>query len=94
MKKIILSGYVSVPEVDLEGVRRALPGHISATRAESGCIVFEVKESELESGRFDVYEEFELMAAFETHQKRIKDSEWGTVSMGATRHYTIEELDS
>lgn len=93
MKKVILSGHIVVPESELTVVREALAIHIEATRAEDGCLVFRVEEHVSETGRFDVYEEFETPAAFHFHQQRVKESEWGSVTKNVVRHYTIEGLN-
>ncbi len=88
---ITLSGYILVEESEFESIRQALLAHIQATRAEAGCLVFDVEESATEKRRFDVYEQFVDRAAFEFHQKRVQESPWGTVSKNAKRFYTIEE---
>lgn len=93
MKKITLSGHIVVPDCDVANVRQALPVHIAATRAEKGCIVFNVEEHATEAGRFEVYEEFETPAAFKLHQKRVRESNWGSVTKNVTRHYVIDGLD-
>ncbi|EPR4995117.1 putative quinol monooxygenase, partial [Vibrio navarrensis] len=41
--------------------------------------------------RFDVYEEFVDKVAFEQHQKRVKASRWGKVTVSVERHYEIFE---
>jgi len=73
MSKVILSGHIVVIESELASVRNALLIHIEATRAEDGCIVFNVEEHTAEVGRFDVYEEFEDSDAFRFHQKRVRE---------------------
>lgn len=93
MPKIILSGHIEVPADELEQVREALTTHISKTRAEAGCLIFEVTESEDKLGVFTVYEEFESKEAFELHQKRVKESDWGAVTKNVSRHYTIQEVE-
>lgn len=94
MNKVILKGYITVPENELTSIRDALPAHIAATKSESGCILFEVKESDEEKGRFDVYEEFESKLAFDSHQVRVKNSNWGRITKNVIRNYTIEGIDN
>lgn len=91
MRKIILSGDIQIPEGDLEAVRAALPAHIAATRAEPGCIIFEVSEDPHDPCRFRVYEEFDSMASFDEHQRRAAASDWSEVTRNVVRNYTIEE---
>ena len=93
MPKIVLSGHISVSADDLIAVRQSLPLHIEATRAETGCLVFKVDEDSSEPGRFNVYEEFESRKAFEKHQARARESDWGRICRNVERHYEIEELD-
>ena len=90
MSKVILSGHIVVIESELASVRNALLIHIEATRAEDGCIVFNVEEHTAEVGRFDVYEEFEDSDAFRFHQKRVRESDWGSITKNVVRHYSVE----
>lgn len=92
MTKIVLKGHIDVGAGDLAAVRDELPKHIESTRAEAGCLVFEVAEVAGRPGRFSVYEEFISKAAFELHQRRVAASHWGTVSAGATRQYSLTEV--
>lgn len=94
MSKIILSGYIKVPDADLEAVQQALAEHIALTRSEPGCRVFQVKADPTERGRFNVYEEFTDKSAFEAHRLRVQQSAWGKVSQHAQRYYQIEGLES
>ncbi|EGR2914551.1 antibiotic biosynthesis monooxygenase [Vibrio parahaemolyticus] len=91
MGKVILSGYIEVPENELEIVTTALEQHIELTRQEAGCIVFEVTQSTEIPNRFNVYEEFLDKSAFELHQARVKASHWGQVTANVKRSYSIEE---
>lgn len=93
MSKVVLSGYISVPESDLPQVKTALPEHIRLTRAESGCLVFTVTECPSDPARFEVYEEFEDEAACKYHQKRVASSPWSTCTKNVERHYKIQSLD-
>ena len=93
MKKIILSGHIIVLPTELDAIKKALPAHIEATRAEQGCITFQVDEHPTETGRFEVYEEFINKAAFERHQQRVKKSTWATATKNITRHYTVKGLE-
>lgn len=93
MARIVLQGYIEVPAADLEAVAGALPDHIRLTRAEPGCLVFEVTQDPDDPGRFAVYEEFASKAAFDHHQQRTQASPWWRVTATAARHYTVEQLD-
>lgn len=91
MSKVTLEGYILVPESDLSAVESALGSHTALTRQEAGCLVFDVSQDETNKNRFNVYEEFVDRSAFESHQERVRQSEWGKVAAGAERHYRITE---
>ena len=91
MSKVILSGYIEVPQDDLDQVMQELPTHIKLTRAEPGCIVFEVNQDEDNPQRFSVYEEFLDNEAFERHQARVRSSRWGDVTGNVARHYQLSQ---
>ena len=80
--KVYLQGHINVPEDRLDQVRQALPAHIALTRAEEGCISFEVAEDVERSGRFNVSEVFANQAAFDAHQDRAKNSDWFRITQG------------
>ncbi len=88
-KKVYLSGHIAVPAERLEQVRAALSEHIALTRAEPGCVTFEVAEDPGIPGQFNVHEVFENRAAFDAHQERMKASRWFMVTEGIPRKYSI-----
>ena len=85
-----MSGYIIVPFADLAAVRECLPEHITRTRAEAGCLTFNVVEHVEKEGRFEVYEAFINQTAFEHHQSRARESKWGVVAKNIKRHYTVK----
>jgi quinol monooxygenase YgiN len=91
-KKIRLHGYVDVPPDRLADVTDALVHHIRLTRAEAGCISFEVIPCTDVVGRFLVAEEFESRAAFDNHQSRTGRSDWAQITAGLPRKYKITEV--
>lgn len=92
--KVVLKGYIDVPEADLASVTEALAEHIRLTHEEAGCLVFKVTEDSSHPGRFQVYEEFSDRDSFDWHQQRVKASRWGQVSANVARHYQITEQES
>ncbi|HCE4547422.1 TPA: antibiotic biosynthesis monooxygenase [Vibrio parahaemolyticus] len=92
MSKVILKGFILVPEGELETVKSALPIHMRLTKSEAGCLVFQVVENPDNPLRFDVYEEFTNRDAFEHHQLRVKDSDWWRVTVNVERHYEILDV--
>ncbi|MGO2341690.1 putative quinol monooxygenase [Vibrio litoralis] len=91
MSKVTLKGFILVPESDLKLVKRELVNHKRLTLEESGCITFSVTQNSENFLRFDVYEEFKDKASFDQHQKRVKSSHWGKVTVNVERHYEIFE---
>ena len=88
-RKVYLQGHITVPEDRLVLVRQALPTHIALTRAEGGCISFDVTEDVECSGRFNVSEVFANQAAFDAHQERAKNSDWFRITQGIPREYSV-----
>jgi len=79
---IRLTGTLRCAPDEADTVRAALPRHLRLTRAEPGCIAFDVTETV--PCVFSVSERFADRAAFETHQVRTRASDrWQ-----ATRHIT------
>ncbi|MEM8498054.1 MAG: putative quinol monooxygenase [Pseudomonadota bacterium] len=93
MSKVILSGYIEVPEADLDTVAAGLIEHIQLTRAEDGCLVFEISQDQKNPLRFNVYEEFESQASFQKHQERVRASTWGSITRNVQRQYQIEGIE-
>ena len=89
MPKIILKGFITVPEADLRDVQNELAKHIKLTQQEEGCLVFEVSQDKDNKNKFIVYEEFSSDEAFRAHQERVAQSKWGMVSANVERHYTV-----
>ncbi len=90
MPKVILKGYILVPNEQLDMVQEALVEHVRLTLEEPGCIVFSVEQNAQNPLRFDVYEEFVDKVAFENHQQRVVNSYWGRVTKDVERHYSIQ----
>jgi len=86
---VILSGYVDVPNGDLATVEAQLPTHIALSRAEDGCVSFNVRIDPQNPNRYLVDEEFTTQSAFDAHQARVKASEWGQATAHLHRKYTI-----
>lgn len=92
--KVFLKGHIDVPDDRLDAVTTALPVHIALTRAEPGCISFEVLPSDTVPGRFKVTEVFVDQPAFDFHQERARNSDWFTITQGIPRDYGITVGDA
>nr|WP_231637242.1 antibiotic biosynthesis monooxygenase [Microbacterium sp. No. 7] len=73
-------------------VREHLPRHVALTRAETGCLSFEVVQTD-DPLVWRVAERFTGAAAFAAHQERVAASEWGRATTGIERRYTVSGLD-
>ena len=93
MGRVRLEGYLEVPPERITQVVAALPAHIALTRAEPGCLAFEVSQSATTPGHFLVAETFVDQAAFDLHQARTRASAWAEVTAGLNRHYTVTVAD-
>ncbi|MDA7963835.1 putative quinol monooxygenase [Ruegeria sp.] len=92
--RVWLRGQITVPAERLAEVRAALPEHIALSRAEPGCLSFDVIEDETDPGRFSVTELFENRAAFDAHQTRTRASDWFHITQGIPRDYEVTEEPS
>ncbi len=72
-------------------VRAALDTHIRLTRAEPGCLSFEVTPTD-DPLVWQVDEAFADKAAFDAHQTRAGASDWAAQTAGIERNYTITGL--
>ena len=91
--QIVLTGYIDIPIEEVDLVTAALEVHKKLTRAEPGCLKFNVRPDKELLGRFSVYEKFASQEAFEAHQTRVQASEWGLISKNVERHYAIKEIE-
>lgn len=69
-------------------VRLLLPKHLELTRAETGCLRFEVVQTG-DPLVWDVSEVFADEVSFDLHQKRVRSSGWGRATAGIVRDYVI-----
>jgi quinol monooxygenase YgiN len=89
LAKVILQGFIVVPDSDLEVVKSELVIHKKLTLKEAGCLTFTVTPDEVNPHKFSVYEEFVYQTAFDNLQVRVKSSKWGEVTKDVERHYQI-----
>jgi len=83
-----LRGAIHVPLDKLDAMKQHLDLHTQLSRAEDGCLKFIVAPDPDTAGRFAVHEIFEDQTAFDAHQARVRDSDWGVFSAGFLRVYT------
>jgi quinol monooxygenase YgiN len=90
--EVTLTGtLICTTEEEAARVRAALDSHIALTRAETGCLSFEVTQSN-DPMIWTVSERFVNAASFEAHQIRAGASDWAVETKGITRDYKISGL--
>jgi quinol monooxygenase YgiN len=65
-----------------------LPTHIALSRAQSGCLSFDVTPTN-DPLIWHVSESFIDQAAFDAHQTRTRASDWYRITAHIPRHYVI-----
>ncbi|MEM8653894.1 MAG: antibiotic biosynthesis monooxygenase [Pseudomonadota bacterium] len=78
-------------EEEAARVRAALPDHLRLTRAEPGCLRFDVDPTD-DPLVWSVSEEFTDPGAFEAHRARAATSDWARATAGIERDYTIKGM--
>lgn len=76
---------------DRSAVLAHLADHLALTRAEPGCLSFEITETE-DPFTFEVMEAFRDRASFDAHQARTRDSAWFAATRHILRDFRLEEL--
>lgn len=67
-----------------------LPAHVHLTRAEPGCLSFDVVPTG-DPLIWQVDEAFADRAAFDAHQVRAADTDWAALTKDIARDYVITE---
>ncbi len=94
MKKVVLTGYIIIPNDERDEILSAFEIHKKLTLAETGCITFQITPCKDDTNKFMVYEEFINIDAFAEHQQRVKNSAWGKISTNVARHYQpVREIE-
>lgn len=92
MSNVFLTGtLVCSDQEQVAVVNRYLPLHIKLTRAEPGCLFFDVNPTE-DPLIWRVDERFQDGDSFRAHQQRVAGSEWGKATANIDRDYEIEGL--
>ncbi|GGI01403.1 putative quinol monooxygenase [Arthrobacter liuii] len=92
MTGIHLNGHLVCRDTnDVSIVFQHLGRHTELTRAEPGCVSFQVTPTD-DPLVWQVQEQFCDAAAFKAHQERVAASDWGHATAGIERRYTIEGL--
>jgi quinol monooxygenase YgiN len=82
---------VCMTQDEVQAVRAHLPDHLALTRAEPGCLTFEVTETD-DPMVYEVMEAFRDRPSFDAHQARTRDSAWFTATRGIVRDFRLEVI--
>lgn len=94
MSVIELTGQLICASRDeVEIVQQLLPRHTELSRAEPGCIHFDVVQTE-NPFVWTVTERFENQQAFDNHQRRVLESAWGHATAAIKREYLVRPIHS
>ena len=92
MTDVRLTGQLVCKNLDeAQLVIEHLPAHLALTRAEPGCVSFDVTPT-ADPLIWHVDERYVSEAVFMAHRDRVSDSEWGRMTLGIERRYSIEGL--
>ncbi len=90
--KVALTGHLRcATRAEADRVRSGLETHLRLTRAEPGCLRFDVTPTD-DPLVWRVSELFVNRAAFDAHQARTGASEWARLTAGITRAYNMTEI--
>lgn len=93
MNAIQLTGHlICASEEEAAIVAAYLPLHVEQTRAETGCLQFDVAPTH-DPLVWSVFELFTNQEAFDSHQDRVRASEWGVATSTIKRDYLVEVVD-
>ncbi|MBI1172666.1 antibiotic biosynthesis monooxygenase [bacterium] len=82
---------VCVNQDELQALRRHLTEHVRLTRAEPGCLQFEIVPCD-DPMIHEVLESFRDRASFDAHQARTRDSAWFAATRHILRDFRLEEI--
>ncbi|QJU52693.1 antibiotic biosynthesis monooxygenase [Herbiconiux sp. KACC 21604] len=90
--EVLLTGKLVCRDAADAGIVAALlPEHIELTRAEPGCLSFEVTATD-DPLVWAVEERFASEDAFAAHQARVGASSWGRNTAAVGRHYEVRRV--
>jgi len=82
---------VCVTEDEARAVARHVADHIALTRAEPGCLQFEITPTD-DPMVFEVMEAFRTREDFNAHQTRTRASTWFEATRSILRDFRVEEV--
>jgi quinol monooxygenase YgiN len=82
---------ICMTDDEAQAVRAHVTNHIALTRAEPGCLTFDIAETD-DPMVWEVMEAFRDRPSFDAHQARTRDSAWFAATRGILRDFKMEEI--
>lgn len=82
---------ICLSDAEAQAVRQHLAEHVRLTRAEPGCLTFDISPTD-DPLIWEVMEAFRDRASFDAHQTRTRSSDWFAATKGILRDFRLEEL--
>lgn len=82
---------ICMTDDEARAVRAHLADHLRLTRAEPGCLTFDVTETD-DPMVWEVMEAFRDRAGFDADQARTRASGWYHATRGVQRDFRVEEV--
>ena len=93
MSRVRLTGFLRCRTLEeADRIAPFLAEHIRLTRAEPGCLSFEVHRSAADPACFAVSETYADAAALAAHRARAEVTVWARVTAGIPRDYQVTDL--
>lgn len=86
--EVRLAGTIRCATDETESLRAAIPDHVARSRAEPGCLAFDIRAT-ADPCIYEVTERFRDQAAFDAHQMRTRASAWWGVTGHMDRDFEI-----
>ena len=83
-----LTGTIRCATDETETLRAAIPAHVALSRAEPGCLAFDIRPTS-DPCVFEVSERFCDDAAFQAHQARTRASAWWRITGHMQRDFEV-----
>jgi quinol monooxygenase YgiN len=82
---------ICMTEAESQAIRAHLPDHLALSRAEPGCLTFDVSPTD-DPLIWEVMEAFRTREDFDAHQARTRASPWFAATRTILRDFRMEEL--
>lgn len=92
MSKLTILAHVHAQPDQVEGVRAQLEGLVGPTRAEAGCIQYDLHQDDQDPAHFVFYENWESREAWQAHMQSEHIAQWRAFAAEAVAHSALHEM--